>query len=116
MQDLALMADFPRELSDSFDRVVRQREAQVLRIAYRILCNWADAEDIAQEVFLRLHRHGLGFSNEAVLGGWIYRVTVNLCMDRLRSSRPMDELPELRDRDASAEAAIIREEEKRRLM
>ena len=59
MQDLALMADLPRELSDSFDRVVRQRESQVLRIAYRILCNWADAEDVAQEVFLRLHRHGL---------------------------------------------------------
>jgi Sigma-70 region 2 len=36
---------------DSFIRVVRERETQVLRTAFRILGNWADAEDVAQEYF-----------------------------------------------------------------
>ena len=71
----------------SFDQAVRASEAQVLRTAYRIVGNWADAEDIAQEVFVRLHRQGLGFPNEAGMTAWLYRVTVNLCLDRMRSPR-----------------------------
>lgn len=51
------MADIPRAVGDTFDQVVRQRETQVLRTAYRILGNWADAEDATQEAFVRLHRH-----------------------------------------------------------
>lgn len=110
------MTDIPRAAALSFDEVVRRYEAQVLRTAYRILGNWADAEDAAQEVFVRLHRYGLGFPNEAALGGWLYRVTVNRCLDRARSRRSWQPLVELVCQDASAEAVAIREEEKRRLM
>jgi RNA polymerase sigma-70 factor (ECF subfamily) len=116
MLEAALMGEIPRETAGSFDLVVRQREAQVLRTAFRILGNWADAEDVAQEVFLRLHRHGLAFSNDAAAGGWLYRVTVNLCFDRTRAARPSQELPELVSRDRSAEAALLIEEKKQRLM
>ncbi len=115
MLDAAIMADTPRAVSDSFDQVVRDRQVQILRTAYRILGNWADAEDVAQEAFVRLHRHGLGFPNEAALGGWLYRVTVNLCLDHARSSRPWQEASELQSQAASAEAAVIREQQKRML-
>ena len=116
MLDAALMSDIPRAVDDSFDQVVCQREALVLRVAYRIIGNWADAEDVAQEVFVRLYRHGLRFPNDAALGGWLYRVTANLCVDRLRSSRTSQELPELFSQNLSAEASAIREEQKQRLM
>jgi RNA polymerase sigma-70 factor (ECF subfamily) len=116
MLHAALMTDLAVAGSDSFDQVLRRREKQVLRTAYRILGNWADAEDVAQEVFLRLHRHGLGFANDAVLGAWIYRVTVNLCFDRTRAARPMAELPATLSEDAVAEAGAIREQQKQRLM
>ena len=116
MLDAALMSDIPRAVDDSFDQVVCQREAQVLRVAYRILGNWADAEDVAQEVFVRLYRRGLKFPNDAARGGWLYRVTSNLCLDRLRSSRTSQELPELRCQELSAEASAIREEQKQRVM
>src|SRR6266568_7626300 len=110
MLDAALMSDIPRVVDDTFERVVCQREAQVLRVAYRILGNWTDAEDAAQDVFVRLYRHGLAFPNDAALGGWLYRVTVNLCLDRLgRSSQ-------LCSQELSAEASAIREEQKQRLM
>ena len=116
MLDAAVMADTPREVTDAFDRVVRERQARILRTAYRISGDWADAEDVAQEVFVRLHRHSGGFPNEAALNGWLYRVTVNLCLDRARSSRPGNELPELHSQGASPEAAAVREQDKRRLM
>jgi RNA polymerase sigma-70 factor (ECF subfamily) len=116
MQPAELMFDFPRALSSSFDEVVRQREAQVLRTAFRVLGNWADAEEVAQEVFLRLYRHGLGFPTEAAMGSWIYRVTVNLCVDRTRKVRPCQDVPDLRDPGATPEASAIREERKGQLM
>jgi len=115
MLDAVLMSDIPRAVDDSFDRVVCQREDQVLRVAYRILGNWMDAEDAAQEVFVRLYRHGLRFPNDAAMGGWLYRVTVNLCLDRLRSSRMLLKLPELYCQELSAEASAIQAEQKQKL-
>jgi RNA polymerase sigma-70 factor (ECF subfamily) len=101
-----------------FDQVVRQREAQILRTACRILGNWADAEDVAQEVFVRLHRNGLNFQNEAILGAWLYRVTVNLCLDRARAARPFEELPDAlaAPSDTGGEASAIRDQRKRQLI
>jgi RNA polymerase sigma-70 factor (ECF subfamily) len=116
MLEAALMGEIPREAAGSFDRVLREREAQVLRTAFRILGNWADAEDVAQEVFLRLHRHGIAFTNDGAAGGWLYRVTVNLCLDRARSRRPSQELSDVPSRERSAEALVLVEENKQRLM
>lgn len=47
---------------------------------------------------MRLHRHGLRFPAEAALGAWLYKVTVNLCLDRARAARPSGELKDL-DKD-----------------
>ena len=110
------MSDLPRAVDDAFDRIVCERETYVLRVSYRILGNWADAEDAAQEVFVRLYRHGLGFPTDAALGGWLYRVTVNLCLDKLRSSRTSLRLPAPRCQEPSVEASVIRSEEKQKLM
>ena len=102
-----------------FDETVRQRQTQVIRIAYRMLGNWADAEDVAQEAFVRLHRHGLdGFLGDAALGGWLCRVTVNLCLDRIRSQARWSmtaELPDLASLAESAEGVVLRNEQKLRL-
>jgi RNA polymerase sigma-70 factor, ECF subfamily len=101
---------------DAFNRVVRHREAQLLRIAWRMLGNWADAEDVVQDVFVRLYRHGLKFPDETGLHAWLYRVTANLCIDRSRRIKPAAELPELRASDLSAETEMLRHERKQALM
>ena len=100
------MDGIPGAVEADFEQVVRLRETRVLRTAYRMLGNWADAEDVAQEAFLRLYRRGLGFQNDAVLGAWLYRVTVNLCLDRVRSRRPTEELTEQACQEASPEARL----------
>ena len=116
MHASAVICGTARVASEPFETIVRRREAQVLRIAFRILGNWADAEDVAQETFLRLHRHGTGFRDEAALGSWLYCVTVNLCFDRTRVAKPAAEMPELQARGISAESSVIRDQAKEKLM
>lgn len=115
MQHIAIITGVSR-VSTTFEDIVRQREAQILRVAYRMLGNWADAEDVAQEAFVKLHRHGLGFANDAAMGSWLYRVAVNVCMDRLRASRPSLELTEVAAGSANAEATLQAADDKRLLM
>ena len=100
----------------SFEEVFRQREAEILRAAYRILGNWADAEDVAQETFIRLSRQGVNFASDGALRSWLYRVAINLCLDRKRSSRKFDEMPEMAAQGPSAEAATIRSEQRQQVM
>lgn len=58
---------------------------RTVTIARRILNNQADAEDVAQEAFLRLWRHADRFDPTAArFGTWFYRITTNLCLDRTR--------------------------------
>lgn len=58
---------------------------RTVTIARRILNNQADAEDVAQEAFLRLWRHAERFDPAAArFGTWFYRITTNLCLDRTR--------------------------------
>jgi RNA polymerase sigma-70 factor (ECF subfamily) len=117
MLDAILMSGIlPAAAEASFEEVARLRAPRILRTAYRILGNWADAEDVAQEALVRLHRHGLRFPNDAALGAWVYRVTVNLCLDRARAARPAEPISDLPSRSLSAEAAAIQAQEKQRLM
>ncbi len=72
-----------------FERLVEQHGPLVLRTAWRLLGNREDAQDVAQEAFLRLHRNLSQLSNVEA-GAWLYRVTVNLCTDQYRSKRTQE--------------------------
>lgn len=61
---------------------------KIVAFAARILANTADAEDVAQETFLRVWQHAGGWRDEgARFSTWLYRVALNLCRDRLRRRR-----------------------------
>ena len=64
-----------------FDELVALHQQRVLRTAYRLLGRLEDAQDAAQEVFLRLlkNMHRIDGDPQA----WLYRVTVNICNDHL---------------------------------
>lgn len=64
---------------------------RVLGMAVRMLGNRAEAEDVAQEVFLRTWRHAPDWKpGRARFSTWMYRVAMNLCHDRLRRRREVD--------------------------
>lgn len=74
----------------AFDELMQRYQRQLLVIAYRILGNWQDAEDLAQEALLKAYLRLGDLANPAALGPWLRRLTVNACLDALarRQRRP----------------------------
>ncbi len=69
----------------AFEELVRAYQHRVFGVAIRMLGNAAEAEEIAQEVFLRVHRSVGEFRGEAKLSTWLYSITSRLCLNRLQS-------------------------------
>src|SRR5256885_15508574 len=67
----------------TWDAVVRAYAARVFRLAYRLTGNRHDAEDLTQDVFVRVFR-SLADYTPGTFEGWLHRITVNLFLDRVR--------------------------------
>lgn len=67
----------------TWDEVVREHSARVYRLAYRLTGNTHDAEDLTQEVFVRVFR-SLGSYTPGTFEGWLHRITTNLFLDMAR--------------------------------
>jgi RNA polymerase sigma-70 factor (ECF subfamily) len=76
-----LLARARRGDEAAFEELMRIHERLVLRTAVRLLGRLEDAQDAAQEVFLRLYRKLGIFGSPADIRPWLYRVTVNVCCD-----------------------------------
>ena len=94
------MTAYPRENSGelaAFERIMSQCERRILRVALRLLNNPQDAQDAAQEVFLRLYKHFGDLDETRGYEPWLYRVTVNVCRDMARGRRRSVGLAEVPD-------------------
>src|SRR6195256_303461 len=60
---------------------------RIQQLAFRYLKNWEDAEEVAQDVLLKVYRKIEAFRGDAALSSWIYRITFNTAMSRLRTGR-----------------------------
>jgi len=68
----------------AFAQLVRKHESTVLRVARRLLMDAHDAQDAAQDVFVRLYDHLDRFDERRPLTPWLYRITVNVCRTHAR--------------------------------
>jgi RNA polymerase sigma factor (sigma-70 family) len=68
----------------AFQQLVTTYKLRVFRTAYRMTGNNADAEEIAQDVFLKVYQNIHSLDDLATLTAWIYRITVNVCLNELR--------------------------------
>jgi RNA polymerase sigma-70 factor (ECF subfamily) len=100
----------------AFEALVRIYEIRVARTALRLLGARQDAQDAAQEVFLRLYQRISRIDSAGSLSGWLYRVTVNVSYDILRRRRSSGVVPLEEARlavESSAEADLGREQQRR---
>src|SRR5881409_373807 len=67
----------------AFEDLVRAYQHRVFGVALRMLSSGAEAEEVAQEVFLRVHRAIADFRGEAKLSTWLYTIASRLCLNRL---------------------------------
>ena len=90
----------------AFEELYRAHAGRLYSVAYRMLGNQADAEDLLQDIFLAAHRKLDSFRGESALGTWLYRLATNLCLDHLRSraARTNQLTDALDDEPAAADA------------
>ncbi len=71
----------------AFRRLADLHLSRIMNFAYRVLHDRAEAEDVAQETFLRLWKDAGRYEPKARVGAWLHRIAYHLCIDRLRRSR-----------------------------
>ena len=84
MDDKHILARARRGELDAFEELVRQYEKRVYAVALRSSGSPEDAADITQEVFLRAWRSIESFRGDSGFSTWLFRITMNLCVDQAR--------------------------------
>src|SRR6476619_3572359 len=69
----------------AFDVIVERYRRQVYQLCYRFVASHEDASDLAQDVFIRAYRGLRGFKAKSALGTWLYRIAVNVSLNRVGS-------------------------------
>ena len=89
-QELKLVRRVQAGDAEAFEDLVRAHEKTVYNLALRMTGNPQDAEDMAQEAFLKAYRSLPDFRGESKFSVWLYRITANVCLDFLRRKRRAD--------------------------
>ena len=92
--DEKLIESFRLGEESAFEGLVRKHRGRVYGICYRYVGNTSDADDVAQDVFLRVYRGLARFRGDSRFTTWLYRITVNACLNWVASrGREFEELP-----------------------
>jgi RNA polymerase sigma-70 factor, ECF subfamily len=75
----------------AFDQIVERHRRHVYQLCYRFVGNHEDASDLAQDVFVRAFRGLKSFRGHSSLGTWLYRIGVNVCLNRVSTKKPITE-------------------------
>jgi RNA polymerase sigma-70 factor (ECF subfamily) len=104
---------------EAFDVIVERHRRHVYQLCYRFVGNHEDASDLSQDVFVRAYRGLRTFKSQSSLGTWLYRIGVNVCLNRVSVKAPkpesLDALIAASDQrvashDESAAEALLRDE------
>jgi len=100
--------------SGAFDIIVERHRRAVYQLCYRFAGNHEDASDLTQDVFLRAFRGLRSFRGQSSIGTWLYRIGVNVCLNRVSSKRAesesIDDRQFVDDRIESASDRLLRGE------
>ena len=125
MEDSAIMLELRAGNMACFDFLIQKYRKPIVNFMYRMVHNQAVAEELAQEVFLRVYRSRETYRAEARFSTWLYRIATNLGVNYARDTRHertastiyLDEVdsetgttPDVADDEPSAEASMLRRE------
>jgi RNA polymerase sigma-70 factor (ECF subfamily) len=125
MEDSAIMLELRAGNMAGFDYLIHKYRKPIINFMYRMVHNQAIAEELAQEVFLRVYRSRDTYRAEARFSTWLYRIATNLAVNHARDTRHersastvyLDETdsetgtsPDVADTTPGAEARMLRQE------
>ncbi len=84
--DAALIRAYHEGDKAAFDRLVLKHKDRLFNLCYRLLGDYEEANDSAQEIFIKVYRSLKKFRFESAFSTWLYRIAVNTCKNRLKSS------------------------------
>ena len=112
--DRTLVEAFLAGRREAFDVIVLRHRRQVYQVCFRFVNNHEDASDLTQDVFIRAFKGLRNFKGDAALATWLYRVGVNVCLNRAALKRapiePLDAMPRSDDRAANPLEEVLRGE------
>ena len=83
--------------SGAFDLVVERHRRSVYQLCWRFVGNHEDASDLSQDIFLRAYRGLRSFRGQSSLATWLYRIGVNVCLNRVSAKAPLEKMTEAMD-------------------
>jgi len=86
--DVQLMLRFKNGEESCFVELVERHKERVFRLAYRFLGDHQEAEDLTQEVFLKIYCTKKNYTPQAKFTTWLYTVSKNTCLNTLRRKKP----------------------------
>ena len=93
----------------AFDLIVERHRRSVYQLCYRFAGNHEDASDLSQDVFVRAYRGLRNFRAQSSLATWLYRIGVNVCLNRVGAKTlPSEPIAERQFVDVEAESASDR--------
>ena len=99
----------------AFDELIERHRRQVYQVCYRFVNNHEDASDLAQDAFLRAYRALHTFKGNSAFSTWLYRVAVNVCLNRVAEKRaatePIDQREHEDVRGELPDRGVLRREE-----
>jgi RNA polymerase sigma-70 factor (ECF subfamily) len=75
----------------AFDLLVERHRRPIYQLCYRFVGNHEDASDLSQDIFLRAFRGLKNFRGQSSLSTWLYRIGVNVCLNRVSARAPQNE-------------------------
>lgn len=114
LDEAALVAACLAGRRDAFDLIVERHRRTVYQVCYRFVGNHEDASDLTQEAFIRAYRGLDRFRGGSRLATWLYRITVNVCLNKISlktpPTEPLDARPHLDHRAVDPSSALLRGE------
>lgn len=115
LDDAALVAASVAGDRDAFAVIVERHRRAVYQVCYRFVSNHEDASDLSQEAFVRAWRGLKNFKGQSALATWLYRIAVNVCLNRVSAktaiTEPIESGESFEDTGTEdARAKLLREE------